>query len=76
MNKRQYIQLNGYEGLAVAIIDRAVQDARQGDSTARQWLKESQLVQTTLDYYNMPHALIAARLGQGMGQQWQRITQN
>ena len=76
MNKRQYIQLNGYEGLAVAIIDRAVQDARQGDYDAALWLKTSQLVRSALDYYNMPHALIAARLGQGMGQQWQRITQN
>ena len=65
--KRQYIQLNGYEGLAVAIIDRAVQDAKQGDYDAALWLKESQLVQTTLDYYNMPHAAILGVVGQGMG---------
>ena len=49
--------LTGYEGLAVAIVARAYEDAQRGDKTAAEWLHTSPLVTAVLEHYNMPTAL-------------------
>ena len=49
--------LTGYEGLAVAIVARAYEDAQRGDKTAAEWLHTSPLVTAVLEHYNMPWAL-------------------
>lgn len=50
--------LTGYEGLAVAIVARAYEDAQRGDKTAAEWLHTSPLVTAVLEHYNMPWALV------------------
>ena len=50
--------LTGYEGLAVAIVARAYEDAQRGDKTAAEWLHTSPLVTAVLEHYNMPTALL------------------